>query len=203
MYYLARNKELVGEARALFNPEKGRVVGDKSSSGVIFTTLGSFPSEVLGRDVFVGVKQYSEGNNNEWKIQQRANLELATITAVAEYAVNLRDKLPTFYALLRGEKGKPRGILMEDFSQGGRLRVSSTSNIPNEVRDLFGADVIEEDFACNMGFSVDGDTKYGDFYPFFQTFKKEEALSRHPMSQAMRQVNRNMWQYTFRLGRDL
>lgn len=205
MYYLARNKEVVAEARQLFHPERGKKVGNTSGSGVSFTTLGSFPSRVLKREVFIGVKEYKNPRPgyNEWRLKHRAPLELATITAIAEHIPELRDNLPMFYALLRGAKRKRVGILMEDFSEGGRLPVDSLNSIPEGLISLFGADVLEEDFVDHMGFYVEGRSRYGDFYPFFNTFKNEEALARHPMSQAMRQVTRNMWQHTIRLGRDL
>lgn len=193
MYYLARNKEVVAEVKQLFHPERGIMVGDTSKTVIAFTTLGSFPSSVLNREVFVGIKEYQDPEINLWIIGQRAPLELATIAAIAEHVVELRDGLPSFYALLRDSKGKPTGILMEDFSQGGKYRVSSYKFVPPQIIDLFGADILDDDFICNMSFSVEGRIRYGDFYPFFQTFKKEEALARHPMSQAVRQVTRNMW----------
>lgn len=136
MYYLSRNKEAVAEARKLLRPERGQVVGNTSSSGVSFTTVGSFTSTVLGREVFLGIKEYTSERDESWVLERRAPLELATITAIAEHV-------------------------------------------------------------------VEGELMFGDFYPFFKTFKREAALARHPMSQAVNQVNRNMGQHTLRLGRDL
>ncbi|RJP47487.1 MAG: hypothetical protein C4584_00340 [Armatimonadetes bacterium] len=203
MYYLSRNKEVIAEAKRFFIPKKGIRVGDTSSAGVAFTLLGSFPSLVLGREVFIGLKEYTESGDNTWRLKLRATLELSTITIIAEHIEQMREDLPAFYALLKDVKGIPIGILMEDFSEGGKVHISGTCSIPSEVTSLFGEDVLESDYTCNAGFYVGNRIKYGDFYPFFQTYQMEKALARHPMNQVMRLVTRNMWKHTFRLGKDL
>lgn len=108
-----------------------------------------------------------------------------------------------FYALLRGTKGRPIGILMEDFSEGGKLQVNGMNYTHPSISALFGDDVLDSDRTRYMGFLVNGSIRYGDLYPIFRDYKKEEALARHPMNQAIRLVRRNMWQHTIRLGRDL
>lgn len=203
MYYLSRNKEVVAEARVLFHPVRGSVVGSSLNSGALFTSLGSFPSSLLGEEVFLGIKEYTGYRAESQILQYRVLPELATISAIAEYVIGLRAALPAFYALLRGAKGKPIGILMEDFSQGGKHQVVSTRFVPPEIISLFGNDVLEGDLIQNMGFDVGGEIKLADLYPIFKTRRKGVAFSRHPMNQAIRQVKRNLWQHTIRLGRDL
>lgn len=203
MYYLARNKEVVAEARELFYPRRGIKVGDTSSAGISFATLGSFPSAVLGREIFLGIKEYRNYISNILRIEQRALLELATIATIAEHIIDIRDDLPGFYALLRGAEDRPIGILMEDFSEDGRLRVTSEDFIPKKIISLFGEDILDEGSVHHTGFYVEGRVRYGDFYYFFKHNRREEALARLPMSQALQQVTRDMWQHTFRLGRDL
>jgi hypothetical protein len=202
MFYLERNRAVVVELRELWRPQRGQSVGS-SSAKMSFFSVGSYNSQVLGKEVFVGLKEYRNPNRDNSLLQFRAP-EVATITAIAEHRPHLREDLPLFYALLRGAKGKPVGLLMEDFSAGGRRAVHGSSWVPAEVVELFGRDVLEEDFICNMSFNVgDGQYRLGDFYPFFKTFMKQHALARAPMSQAIRQVRRNFGQHTVRLGIDL
>lgn len=202
MYYLARNKEVVSEASRYLDPSRGVLIGHSTYTD--FTTVGSFPSAVLGKEVFVGIKEYKRSKSNKVRLKHRAPLELATITAIAEHIPAIRDDLPVFYALLRGTKGKPIGILMEDFSEGGRLFVGSPIIFPTEIVTLLGQDVLNNDYVHNMAFNVEGKNKYGDFYPIFRDYIKEGVvLARFPMRQAIGQVRRNMWQHTIRLGRDL
>lgn len=201
MYYLARNKEVVLKARRLFHPERETKVGNTSSSGVSFTTLGSFPSQVLEREIFVGIKEYQQ--SGERKTMRRAPLELATITAIAEHIPELRDDLPDIYALLRGTKGRPIGILMEDFSEGDRHQVNQIKDFHPSITSLFDGDVLDSDRTCYMGFWVTERIRYADFFPIFRYKKEAEALARFPMRQAIGQVTRYMWQHTLRLGKDL
>lgn len=199
MYYLERNKRLVAEARGA-SLSRGQVVGEASrNSGMRFFCAGSFYSEVLGRDIFVGVKEYKNPSSTESFLEGRVTVELAIIAVIAEQANGLRDDLPQLYALLRGENDKPFGILMEDLSEGSKLSVCNLAYIPPMLTTIFGVNVIDPDFAENMSFSVEGRIRYGDFYPLFRTAKRKEALARLPLDVIKKEIAR----HTVRLGRDI
>lgn len=205
MYYLERNRAIIRELRKLWLPQAEQPATGSSNTTrrTLFTPLSSFNSPTLGREVFVGMKRYQSPSSNTFLLQFRAPEELATITAIAEHLPTYRDLLPQFYVALTNVRGEKVGLLMEDFSEGGKYEVYDSGYVPEQLGSLFGRDVLEEDFVSNMAFSVGGKLKFGDFYPFFKTPMKRQALARFPMDEALAQVTRSMRQHTMRLAWDL
>lgn len=203
MYYLERNRAIIRELRKLWLPQAEQpTTGSSTATKTLFTPVDSFNSSALGREVFVGMKRY-QNPLDTFLLQFRAPEELATISAIAEYLPDYRDLLPQFYAVLTDTRGEKIGLLMEDFSEGGKNKVSSSSYVPEGLANLFGTDVLEEDFVVNMAFRVGGELRFGDFYPFFKTSMKRQALERFPMDEALAQVTRGIRQHTIRLTWDL
>lgn len=202
MSYLERNRAVVRELRRLWLPQTDQpVTSSSTATKTLFTSMGSFNSPTLGREVFVGMKSY-QSPSDTYLILPRAPEELATITAIAEHLPDYRDLLPQFYVAISNFRGKKVGLLMEDFSEGGKHEVYNSSYVPDGVVNLFGKDALEEDFVSNMAFNVGGELKLGDFFPFFK-MPKRLALARFPMDQALAEVTRSMRQHTMRLAWNL
>lgn len=200
MYYLERNRAIVKELRKLWVSSGERVSTDSlEATKTLFIPMGSFHSPTLGKEMFVGMKRYPSPSM-AFLIQYRAPEEIATIAAIAEHLPDYRDLLPQFYAVLTNVRGEKIGLLMEDFSQGKRLEVYHSLYVPEDIRNLFGRDVLEEDYVENMSFKVEGELKFADFYPFFKTTMREQGLVRFPMKDAMTQVTRTIMQHTIRVS---
>lgn len=199
MYYLERNRAIIRELRKLWLPQAEQpTTVSSTATKTVFTPLGSFNSPTLGREVFVGMKRYQRPSDT-FLLQFRAPEELATITAIAEQLPGYRDLLPQFYAAVTNIRGEKVGLLMEDFSEGGKYEVYNSGYVPDGLTNLFGRDALEEDFVVNMAFRVGKELRFGDFYPFFKSSMKRQVLARFPMDEVLAQVTRRMRQYTMRL----
>jgi hypothetical protein len=200
MSYLERNSRLLSEIGANVTFKPGEQRGESRS--LKFSSVGSYPSEELGTDVYVGVKEPKEKSSifMAEQLRQRFIFELAVMSVIAENIPHLLPELPLFYGLLTDKDGEPMAIVTEDFSRNGQDHVSSHAAEPYGFRELFVEDTLEDDFVCNIGFTVypkveeptwpegelppmgssinSGIRRLGDFYPLVP-FHKRALHSQH------------------------
>src|SRR3989338_2811775 len=167
MSYLHRNRRLIEEIRQI-PLKRGALVGKSKVSNTTFTAVGSYKSEVLGRELFLGVKEYQE-KFNVYFWNAILPEELAILERISKSS--LGEEIPVVYGHLRDREDRHIGVLCEDFSQGRRFEVReisphSKSNIPIELRETFGAtryEMDDVDILSYVGFMVNGQRRLGDF----------------------------------------
>src|SRR3990172_1194706 len=113
MTYLERNQRIFEEMAALPSgslkrgEEVGRSVTLDDITKTTFTSLGSYKSSELGREVYVGLKEYPrrEGKNLKTALRNNVVRDLSVIRAIAERFPHLEEELPLFYGLLLDSQG--------------------------------------------------------------------------------------------------
>ncbi|HVF68930.1 MAG TPA: hypothetical protein VNA13_00010 [Xanthomonadales bacterium] len=178
MGYLERNATIISEINA--KTASGEVIlrGPKAEvtargNMAIFSPIGHVPSDVLGSDLHLGVKRYHRRGSEFGNDQYRDALvsDLARVSGIADKIPSLTREVPVVFGLIATRDGSVVGILVEDFSRGGSVNVTSVSEmsgrqlgvIPYELRELIpGLD--EEDLA-NAIFLVgdEQERRLGDF----------------------------------------
>lgn len=201
MAYLERNAHLIKELDSL-KIERGQERG--KGGNLIFYSLGSYNSTHMDEEVYVGLKQpLKSGERSEANLKDRVIFELAVMQVVSEVFPHWLPRLPLFHGLLVDGENKPLGILTEDFSRNGKSSVDSLMFPPPGIEDLFVEGTTEDDFLCNIGFSVqhEGERfpthRYGDFYPLL-TSSQGEAREKHKQKFPENEVEESLEMYTVR-----
>ncbi|MCL5783851.1 MAG: hypothetical protein M1142_00650 [Patescibacteria group bacterium] len=162
MNYLERNERILQEVSRELQDHtlrRGKYIG--SSKGYTnFVSAGSFLSPFLKREAFTGIKEIGIKNFT----YSRVRCELLTIAVIAEHLPHLAPELPLFYGHFETTSGG-KGIIMEDFSQGKKLKVDSVPGgiTPPELKTFFEdvPGIFFDDYG--LCFLVDGKRKMGDF----------------------------------------
>lgn len=108
MSYLERNKILVAEIGTNLSIQKGFT--NTEAARTTFSSVGSYRSQELGLQVYVGIKETPTQD-----IRDRLISELAIVHIIATNLPHLLPELPLFYGLLIDREGNPMGIVTEDF----------------------------------------------------------------------------------------
>lgn len=207
MSYLERNEALIAELQAQGDKlERGEVVGQ--STFRTFTPAGSFQSEVLEREVCVGVKEHRD-RDGLFFVSTEVARGLAVITIITEEIPQLAPKFPLFYGLVV-DAAERAAIITEDFSRTGRLEITNYDNLNSgipkvpelsdleKVPDLFGTESMSREDLFHMIFTVDGQTRLGDI-PFVGSLSGEKDARVAGVGKEIRQA---LSQHTVRLDRN-
>ena len=122
MDYLERNQRIFEELAGV-RLARGAVIGRASKllgGETKVTSLGQYYSSALGSDIYVGLKEYPQGQRD---LEMQVTAELAIIRAAEQYSFLLMPELPIFHGLLLGRSGSPIGVLTEDFSRNCQYKV--------------------------------------------------------------------------------
>lgn len=174
MNYLERNRAIIAEIQSGISLKRGQLVGTSKSHGTTFTTCGACPSKVLGRNLFLGIKEFPKTGNPRWDqdhIIDRTFNELPLVSAIFNEYPYLREKMPLFHALLIDSNGIPQATLTEDFSKGGTNSVSpgvfyniDPKRLSEDLSRLTGLRVYAHDIqSLCFGIYQERVTKLGDF----------------------------------------
>ena len=185
MNYLERNELIMVEVTQQLEKgtfQRGQETGPRGTS-MKFASIGSFPSLVLGRDLFVGLKEEIEGDT----VDIRVDMELARIAVIAKHLPDLEPALPMFHGLMVDSAGRKSAIITEDFSEGGLYKIGI--DIPSVMlpRELIKIDSYlrewEESELKKMCFIVGGigRLRIGDFDSFLFGQNMEQVLTRFPI----------------------
>jgi hypothetical protein len=153
--YLARNREFTGELQKvklnLEGPELGK------SEGSLFLSVGGYASDVLRRDVYLGMKRPMDGNGSRLSLSGRLPFELAfTETAIGAFP-DLAGEFASFCVAVMTSTGKVVGLLTEDVSHAGKRGIIEKGDTPDKLRDLFIPGVIVDDSFRKMAMTVTGE----------------------------------------------
>lgn len=191
MAYLERNAEIIAEInnniRNGIPISKGVEVG-RSEKGTVFTSAGSYKSDVLGAELFYGIKQYKRGY-----LDAKMPRDLALIRSVVSQLPYLEPEFPVFMGILSSSQGDSLGVLLEDFSQGGKLSVTElhpdfdADKLPIELRNAIGDPNLDVYELAKVCFLV-GDNmtrRLGDFDSLLAGVPFQERLKRFPIGDLM------------------
>lgn len=126
-YYLNRNKALLSEIR---KQVRGGLIFERQSlvptnnKGITISSLGSFSSDILEKDVFIGLVEYGSSSA---RLQTVVHLEAANW-----YVHNFSrptEPVSAFYGLLVDRGKRDIGMIFEDISRGGSLSVIQSERI--------------------------------------------------------------------------
>ena len=189
--------------------EVGRSVTLDDITKTTFTSLGSYKSSELGREVYVGLKEYPrrEGKNLKTALRNNVVRDLSVIRAIAERFPHLEEELPLFYGLLLDSQGNYIGMLTEDFSRGKRYEVKQgvLLDVPSEIEPLFEhRSKVEYEGVVEMVFLVDTDDgeerRFGDFNTVLGGISPDERNRIFPLADI---VEFGEDKYTLRLDYEL
>lgn len=197
MSYLERNSQLIEEIRGNLTFLRGAVVGRNRRTR--FTEVGSYQSPFLGSRIYLGLKEYYGPFRNPLRLAERVSQELAIMQCIAIKLPHLLSELPLCYARLLGKEGQVLGIIMEDFSQGGKLKVRNVFWPPPGIESIFIKGSTESDAIAKMVVEVNGQRRLMDFYPIFEPGK--ENVNRRRLHQA--RIERAMNRYTLQIGYEI
>lgn len=124
MYYLERNAQVIAEMQERFHPARGQVVGGSDKTTV--TAIGSYLSELFGGRLYVALKEvrHERRSVNYW---QRLVNDLTAVAGIANNIPQLLPKLPFFVGIIQNSNSEYGGIITEDLSQDGKMRVRQSS----------------------------------------------------------------------------
>src|SRR3989344_9649995 len=93
MSYLERNSRLIAETGVNLNIQRGATRGE--SGNILFSSVGWYPSQEIGTDVYVGMKEskYKESSSAGEMLKERFVFELAVMSVVAENMPHLLPEL--------------------------------------------------------------------------------------------------------------
>jgi len=187
MDYIERNRVVIAEIGRDLRLQKGELI--RTGSHARFTPVGNYNSALLGTALHVGLKE--NPNRQGEHLKRCAARELALIRLVEQSAKHLLPEFPIFYGVLENAAGEPVGVLMEDFSQGGRYKVEDVTRssikpildieVPKELETIAGRKIDNYDLAT-MCFMVNGQRRIGDFDEMYSSMLPEELSHRYLIS---------------------
>ena len=179
MNYLERSHLIASEIRRehrnglVFQRQNVQTTRDSQIS-----SLGSYYSPTLGRELFVGLKELTSSS---------ATLRTVFNIAVAEsenakHRAALRDESDeafspvssAFFILLRNRRNGEVGMLFEDVSEGGKIAVIEPESENDPLRKIIG-DPKDNDsefsliFIVHTGVKVENEVRIVDFSPLIQS----------------------------------
>jgi hypothetical protein len=161
------NRQILEEINRLNSLKSGTVIGRNQSGKTTVTYLGKFHSEAVGRDLDIGLKEYSSKTEDVLNIQVAT--ELGLIDLVEKNFPHLVGEFPLFHGVFLDENGKPIGVVTEDYSKNGTVPVRSVGwnrdVLPYEIQGLVDRPKDLDDLATTS-FLVDGKRRIGDFGEF-------------------------------------
>jgi hypothetical protein len=173
--YRDTNRQILEEINRLNSLKSGTVIGKNQSGKTTVTTLGKFYSEVAGRDLDIGLKEYSGSQGDVLNI--KVATELGLIDLVEENFPSLVQEFPLFHGVFLDGNGKPIGVVTEDYSKNGTFPVESVGwnrdVLPYEIQGLMDRPKDLDDLATTC-FLVDGKRRIGDFGEFTMGSAKEK-----------------------------
>ena len=138
--FIDRNPVLLNEIRELAEMPSLESVGESEHItgyvGARFHIVGSAFSPSLGKEMYVGRKTLAEAKNLDlYFIKSLSNLIL-----LEEHCPEISELLPLFMGAVVDNDGKYKFMLMEDYSEGKRLKIwpawSVQDKIPAGVKQL-------------------------------------------------------------------
>ena len=174
MAYLERNKLILDEIRHL-PLQRGQVVVDairmtglEVVTRTTVTSLGTYQSSVLQRDVHIALKEKLSYSGGLFYRNMELTDELSIIDVLSHSS--FQAELPLFYGHLRTSDGEHIGNITEDFTRQGKCEVRdipyTSEMLPRGIRDLFGLqdyDMPDHDCLDHVAFLVNGERRLGDF----------------------------------------
>ena len=195
--YLERNARIISELKG-----RGFVLnlGNEVGSGLSrrFHSAGYLYSEVIGREIHVGVKRLRDDIDDQYGEVAKINFfqELTIIAAISKHFPDLVDQLPLFCGLLTHRNGETLGMITEDFSEGGKYEVYRRAPAAYKVKAIFADGSVNDDDIEKMGFRVNGERKLGDFWPMGNTKENYRRFGKDLIEQRAAD-------FTFRIGYSL
>jgi len=170
--YGETNKQILEEIARLNSLKIGPIIGENASGKTTVESLGKFYSNVLGDDLYVGLKKYGmvPESSRTSSLNMRVACELGVIDLVEKALPELIKEFPLFHGLLLDTNKKLIGVLTEDYSKAGTISVNNVGEkdkdiLPYEIQKLLGKPKYPEDLATTC-FIADGKRRIGDFGEF-------------------------------------
>ena len=170
--YRETNRQILEEVARLSSLKIGPIIGENASGKTTVKSLGKFYSNVLGDDLYVGLKEYGiiPENTRASSLNMRVACELGVIDLVEKDLPDLIKEFPLFHGLLLDTNKKPIGVITEDYSKAGTISVNNVGEenrdvLPYEIQKLLGKPKYPEDLATTC-FIVDERRRIGDFGEF-------------------------------------
>ena len=196
--YLENNAKLLSEAGQNLQFARGKIIGDTGQTR--FTAVGEHYSDIAGRILYFGLKEYYFHSNPLYYYQARSIADLAIIRKISKKFPYLAKELPFFYWLLQDSNGQNIGILTEDFSEGGRYEVDAVNfdnNLPQEIKELI-PDISNEEMR-KICFEVNGQRRLGDFNTMLTFLSLREREEVFPCIDILKDIDEHD-KYTSRLS---
>src|SRR3989338_4492608 len=120
------NRQILEEINRFPSLNYGNVVGSYASGRTRVISLGTFYSEAAGRDIDLGLKEYSEYSGGEGDaLNLQVACELGLIDLVEEHLPSLIGEFPLFHGVFLNANGNPVGVITEDYSRNGTVLVKT------------------------------------------------------------------------------
>ena len=161
MLYLERNKSLTAELSGIVLEKKGPV---RSGNLSTFTSIGDYESAILNRRLYLGIKQF-KATGYEAVLPDIFTFQLGVVRTMFDEFPDLERELPAFMCLLRDMQGVPKGIITEDFTDGGRKVIENHGWAYDELKEIFVPGSLDEDNFAKMPIQVYPPVIYPDFPP--------------------------------------
>lgn len=183
MNYLERNELImakVAQQLAMKSFERGREVGTRGTT-MKFTSIGSFHSSLLGRDLSVGLKERMDKDTVDYRVES----QLARIAVIAKHLPELEPALPIFHGLMLDSEGRATAIITEDFSQGGIYQVVNSGPLDPLPFKLAEIDPSLKEHSWweleRMCFDVNGQLRIGDLDALLFGLNMKQVFTRFPI----------------------
>src|SRR3989344_2265257 len=121
--YKDTNRKILEEINSLGYLERGKIVGRNMHCTTSVTSLGSFYSKTLEKDLHIGLKEYksSVGGGIDFLVA----LELGLVDKIEQEIPYVLEEFPLFHGICIGKEGETIGVITEDFSKSGLYSVNS------------------------------------------------------------------------------
>jgi hypothetical protein len=202
MEYLRRNSQIIAELNGGVKLSRGKLIGHSGSTSVI--ALGAYQSVVLESGLFIALKE-----SKRFRPSIAVERDLALVSVLADAVPDLRQMVPSFMGLLVSDTSAEIGVLVEDFTEGGRYPIwgvhrsefPSIGVAPQQLREILcGREgTIDDEELENMFFKVETDEglryRIGDFDKALSHLGFEERLEMFPREQILADID----QYTVKI----
>ena len=111
--YRDRNRTIIREINNLDHLTRGDIVAENDSRTTKVFSLRSFYSRTTESEIYLVLKKYATINQPDLSLMLAC--ELGLIDKVEKEYGSLVDEFPLIHALFIDKKGKPSGIITQDF----------------------------------------------------------------------------------------